>query len=285
MRPIGQLDTEAQARTIADYLYIRDVETRVEPAKGGGWMVWVVDEERVDEGKALLSRFRSMPDAEEFYQASEVAAERRRGEKKEAREDKILLKRGSAFPWQMKGGGLTMALLVACVAATMATKLGQDPAWTGWMLMSMDKVMAGQVWRLFSPIFLHFDPWHLLFNLLWMQDLGTALENRIGTGRFAAVVALVALASNLAQYAAGGAGFGGMSGVIYGLFGYLWIRSKRDFGFGAFISPLTSGLLLVFLAMGIFGLLGPTANAAHFSGLLAGGALGWLAATKNARKV
>ena len=32
----------------------------------------------------------------------------------------------------------------------------------------------------------------------------------------------------------------------------------------------------------IFGLLGPTANAAHFSGLLVGGALGWLAA-KNPR--
>ena len=40
---------------------------------------------------------------------------------------------------------------------------------------------------------------------------------------------------------------------------------------------MTSGLLLVFLALGIFGMLGPTANAAHFSGLVAGGALGGLA--------
>ena len=43
---------------------------------------------------------------------------------------------------------------------------------------------------------------------------------------------------------------------------------------------MTSGLLLVFLALGIFGLLGPTANAAHFSGLVAGGALGWIAARR-----
>ncbi|OQC56197.1 MAG: Rhomboid protease GlpG [Verrucomicrobia bacterium ADurb.Bin018] len=280
MRPIGQLETEEQARTFADYLFLRDVEAQIEPAKGGAWGIWVVDEERVDESKALLSRFRSMPDAEEFYQASAAAAERRRGAEKEIRKEEKLLKRSAAFPRLMRGGGLTMVLLILCVVVAMATKLGQDPAWTGWLLISMEKVSGGQVWRLFTPAFLHFSLWHLLFNLLWLQDLGTVLEIKIGTGRFAAVVALVALVSNLAQYAAGGAGFGGMSGVVYGVFGYLWIRGKRDFRFGLTIAPMTSGLLLVFLALGIFGLLGPTANAAHFSGLLVGGALGWLAGSR-----
>ena len=271
------METEAQARTFADYLFLRDVETQVEPVKGGAWGIWVVDEERVDESKALLSRFRSMPDAEEFYQASAAAAERRRGVEQEIRKEEKLLKRPTAFPRLMGGGGLTMILMVLCVIVALATKLGQDPTWTGWLLISMDKVSGGQLWRLFTPVFLHFSLWHLLFNLLWLQDLGSALEFKIGTWRFLAVVALVALASNLAQYAAGGAGFGGMSGVVYGTFGYLWIRGKRDFRFGLAIAPMTSGLLLVFLALGIFGLLGPTANAAHFSGLLVGGALGWLA--------
>lgn len=272
------METEEQARTFADYLFLRDVETQVEPAKGGTWGIWVVDEERVDESKALLSRFRSMPDAEEFYQASAAASERRRGEAKEIRKEEKLLKRAAAFPRLLGGGGLTMMLLVLCVVVAMATKLGQDPIWTGWLLISMGKISDGQVWRLLSPVFLHFSLWHLLFNLLWLQDLGAALEVKIGTWRFLAVVALVALVSNLAQYAAGGAGFGGMSGVVYGMFGYLWVRGKRDFHFGLAIAPMTSGLLLVFLALGIFGLLGPTANAAHFSGLLAGGALGWAAA-------
>ena len=280
MRPIGQLETEEQARTFADYLFLRDVETQVEPAKGGAWGIWVVDEERVDESKALLSRFRSMPDAEEFYQASAAAAERRRGEEKVIRKEEKFLKRAAALPRRMGGGGLTMVLLILCVVAALATKLGQDPAWTDWLLISMEKVSDGQLWRLFTPVFLHFSLWHLLFNLLWLQDLGAVLEVKIGTWRFLAVVAGVALVSNLAQYAAGGAGFGGMSGVVYGVFGYLWIRGKRDFRFGLSIAPMTSGLLLVFLALGIFGLLGPTANAAHFSGLLVGGALGWLAARR-----
>ena len=34
MRPIGQLDTEEQARTFADYLFIRDIDAQVEPGKG-----------------------------------------------------------------------------------------------------------------------------------------------------------------------------------------------------------------------------------------------------------
>lgn len=31
MRPIRQLETEEQAQTSADYLFIRDIETQVEP--------------------------------------------------------------------------------------------------------------------------------------------------------------------------------------------------------------------------------------------------------------
>ena len=277
MRPIGQLDTEEQARTFADYLFIRDIDAQVEPGKGNVWTLWVVDEDRVDESQALLSRFRSMPDAEEFYQAPQLAAARRRDAAQESKKEEKILKRQAAFPWRMRGGGLTAGLLVACVAVGLATKLGQDPEWTGWLLMSWERVQAGQAWRLFTPALIHFSLWHLLFNLLWLQDLGTVLEAKLGTARFAAVVAIVALVSNFSQYAVGGAGFGGLSGVVYGVFGYLWVRGKRDFHFGVVLSPMTSGLLLVFLALGIFGLLGPTANAAHFSGLVAGGALGGLA--------
>lgn len=274
MRPIGQLETEEQARTLADYLFVRDIETQVEPAKAGLWTVWVVDEERVDEGKALLSRFRSMPDAEEFYAASAVAERRRQGEQQEARAVEKKLKRPGAIPWQMAGGGFTMVLLVLSVAAALASRLG-DGAWTGTLMISMSRVAQGEVWRLFTPIFLHFGPWHLIFNLLWMQDLGRTLEGRIGTWRFAGVVALVALLSNLAQYAVGGPGFGGLSGVVYGVFGYLWVRGRLDLRFGVFLAPMTSGLLMIYLALGVFGMLGPTANAAHFSGLLAGAVLGW----------
>ena len=91
---------------------------------------------------------------------------------------------------------------------------------------------------------------------------------------------MVAVVSNVSQYVMAGAGFGGMSGVVYGLFGYVWVRNKLDVHFDVFLSPMTSGLLLLFLALGVFGLMGPTANAAHFSGLVVGGALGGIAAKR-----
>ena len=287
MRPIGQLETEEQARTFADYLFLRNIPSEVEQAQSGAWVVWVVEEERVDEGKALLSRFRSMPDAEEFYQAPEAAKERRRTEEKESREVEQKLKRAGAVPYQMGGGGFTLALLVLSVAAAVATQMGNGP-WTDWLRISngdllnparfwdsLQEVARGQVWRLVTPIFIHYSLWHLVFNLLWMQDMGSLLESRIGTWRFAGVVLAVAVVSNVSQYVVAGAGFGGMSGVVYGVFGYIWIRNKLDVHFDVFLSPMTSGLLMLFLALGIFGLMGPTANAAHFSGLLVGAGLGW----------
>lgn len=275
MRPIGPLENEEQAQVFADYLLLRDIVAQVESNGKGGWLLWVVDEDKVAESAALLSRFRSMPDAEEFHQAPAAAADHRRTTAKEQRQAATNVHR-SDLSGVMRGGGLTMLLLIVCVAVSLATQMGQNAAWAGWLKISLAQVSEGQIWRLFTPVFLHFSLWHLLFNLLWLRDLGSVLEGKLGTMAFAFVVALVAVASNLAQFAVGGSGFGGMSGVIYGLFGYIWIRGKREFDFGVVLSPMTSGMLMVFLAMGMFGLLGATANAAHFVGLIAGGALGGL---------
>lgn len=287
MRPIGQLESEEHARTFADYLFVHGVAAEMEPGKGGGHSIWVVDEDRVEEAKALLSRFRSMPDAEEFYQATQAARERRRGEQKEEREEQRKLKRAETAAWRLGRGGATMAMMVACVAAGLLTQFGKNDELMRWLLisnyqpadpaqfwLSLREVASGEVWRLVTPVFLHFSVWHLLFNVLWLNDFGNALESRTGTWRFLGVAAAIALTSNLAQYATGGAGFGGMSGVVYGLFGYLWARNRVDDRFGVYVSPMASGLLMVYLAMGFFNLLGPTANAAHVSGLAAGAILG-----------
>jgi GlpG protein len=293
MRPIGQLETEEQAQTFADYLFIHEIEGQVEPDKRGGFSIWVVDEDRVEESRALLSRFRSMPDAEEFFQASQAADERRREAQRAAKQVQKKLRRPGALSWRLGGGGLTTVMLSVSIVVALLTQLGRSREWVAWLQisngllldparfwLSLTEIAQGQVWRLITPIFLHFSLLHLVFNLLLLRDLGGILEAKIGTARFALAVILIALVSNLSQYVAGGANFGGMSGVVYGVFGYLWMRNKMDFNFGVLISPMASGMLMVFLALGFFGLLGPTANAAHLSGLLAGAALGWLAALK-----
>src|SRR5205814_9740200 len=95
-----------------------------------------------------------------------------------------------------------------------------------WPLGSLIEIKNGQLWRLITPIFVHGGFLHLLFNMWWMRDLGFMIEQRKGSLRLALMVLLVAIPSNIAQYMTAGPWFGGMSGVVYGLFGYIWMKGK-----------------------------------------------------------
>ncbi|HED15094.1 MAG TPA: rhomboid family intramembrane serine protease [Gammaproteobacteria bacterium] len=140
-------------------------------------------------------------------------------------------------------------------------------------LAGLPELSQGQWWRLLTPIFLHFGLLHLVFNMLWLWDLGDVLERVQGSRWLLLFVIFIGIASNLAQYVYAGPLFGGMSGVVYGLLGYLWLRGYLDPHF-----PLRPNKSVVYLMLGWFvlawtGLLGPIANMAHTIGLTGGGIL------------
>ena len=136
------------------------------------------------------------------------------------------------------------------------------------------------MWRLITPILLHFGLMHILFNMYMLYILGGLLEGRLGLSYMLAFLIITAIFSNLGQYIISGPHFGGMSGVNYGLFGYLWIRGKNDHGFGIQLDQSTITVLMVWFVLCFTGLLGPIANAAHTLGLMTGAAWGWLAARR-----
>jgi GlpG protein len=130
---------------------------------------------------------------------------------------------------------------------------------------------------------LHFGLMHIVFNALWLWELGGMIERRQGAVRILGLVLLIAAGSNIAQAMTGVSLFGGMSGVIYGLLGYIvaWNRLRPATPF-----PLVRGVavvMVVWLLVCMAGFtevlgLGAVANTAHLSGLVLGLILGLAAA-------
>ena len=187
---------------------------------------------------------------------------------------------------------LTIALIVVSVLITLDTGLGKSVAELDYWIIAtpgsegLADVFSGQVWRLMAPAFIHFGPMHLLFNMLWLWDLGRIIEDRKGWGMLANFVLVVGIFANLAQYFIGDSPyFGGMSGVVYGLLGYCWMQGKRNPAFGAVLNKQTVIMMFGWFVLCWTGLLGPIANWAHTAGLLAGIVWGYLEAVLPRNKV
>lgn len=132
-------------------------------------------------------------------------------------------------------------------------------------------LLNGELWRLITPIFLHFGFFHILFNMLCLLELGFLIELVLGSRFMIVFVLVVGTASNLAEYVlTGDSRFGGMSGVIYGLFGYVMLRGRFDPGFGIALPNRSIAIILGWYVICWIGVLGPIANWAHTAGLLGG---------------
>jgi GlpG protein len=138
--------------------------------------------------------------------------------------------------------------------------------------------MQQQYWRLLTPIFLHFSLLHIVFNMLWLWDLGRRVELVQGRVRLLGIVLLIGVASNITQAVAEPSLFGGMSGVVYGLLGYccIWGWLRRDPILHVPVPVMIAMLAMLLLSMtGIMRVIGvgTIANAAHVGGLVMGSLL------------
>ena len=133
-----------------------------------------------------------------------------------------------------------------------------------------------------TPIFLHFDIFHLLFNMVALYYFGNFIESRRGAVILGVLVLILAVCSNMAQYqysANQSPVFGGMSGVVFGLFGYLWVKTLFDPTAGMNLQPSTIFMMMLFFILCLTGALGSVANIAHAAGLGTGALLGALSAS------
>jgi len=299
MRSIGEIDNEDRAKRFGDYLLVSGILCDIEDEEDGTWSIWVHDDDQIEKAEAELQRFNQEPE-DSRYKEAKTKAENIRLE--EAKADELAAKRQIDVRTQVFGQEtgatpyLTYFMIGLCVLAAFFTKVGTAPEanaqWTiteyvtdGSMirwLPGLPEIKSGHLWRVITPIFLHFGFMHIIFNLYWLYYLGGGLEGRLGMFKFALFILFTAALSNIGQYIVEGSpSFGGMSGVNYALFGYIWIRGDRDPSFGIQLDRSTITLLLIWFAICFTGLVGNIANTAHTAGLVAGAAWGWLAAHQN----
>lgn len=149
-------------------------------------------------------------------------------------------------------------------------------AW--WSGASVDPLVVGvgspyhTFWGFFTSTFPHANVLHLVFNIYWMWVFGCIIEQAHGRLRFAGMVAVLAVASGLPQVTFSDPGIG-LSGVGYGLFAYLWWRSRRDARFADCVDTQTIALFVAWFFLCLFTTASGTwlvANHAHAGGALGG---------------
>jgi rhomboid protease GluP len=134
-------------------------------------------------------------------------------------------------------------------------------------------INAGEVWRLFTSMFLHIGLIHLAVNCFSLYNIGVVLERFIGSARFAVLYVLAGLCGGLASYWFSPRSISaGASGAIFGLLGALAVffyLHRTLFGKSA-NSVLTNIVVVALLNLGLGASIPGIDNFAHVGGLAGG---------------
>ena len=134
---------------------------------------------------------------------------------------------------------------------------------------------AGRWWTLFTAIYLHAGILHIVFNLLWIRQLGPAVEELYGSARTAVIFTISGVAGFVVSNAVGVPLTVGASGSIFGLLGAIVAYGRRRGGaFGAMVLRQYGMWALILFVFGFF--MADVNNYAHAGGFLGGLACGYV---------
>ncbi|MCG8651083.1 MAG: rhomboid family intramembrane serine protease [Pirellulales bacterium] len=318
MRRIGSLPDGSLARRFCDYLVTLSIDSTTEVDDDGSeqvWNIWIRDERDVEKARAEFRSFEAAPDEPRYQVQNEASRIRNEHVAEQQRRLKQQRKLTQSMPRQSGGIGplsgaavkqqsipITMGIIILSVIASFATNFsrprnrgaGETLEMKAYFLLSFtdrrdflksgdpyESVKKGQLWRIFTPMLIHGSPMHLVFNMLWVFFLGSAIERlhgsvfftllALGTHAVGTGVELMTFGMDFLPEAFQGSPFAiGASGAVYGLFGYLWIRPAVDPAYPIRLVPLNIVLMLGWLFLCMTPLIEDIANGAHVGGLAAG---------------
>lgn len=313
MRQIGTVTAESDRQRITDYLLTLGIKTQSEPA-AEGFILWAFDEDRISEARQVVGEFLADPSDQRYDSAAKEAANLRHQAAAAVRRSRALVQRfDDGWRHTARRPGVTLVLIFLSILVTALTRMGSpiaeevaidqvearlseapnllvqrvvftrfyDVAGTNSyfypaLFEPNSPLLAGELWRLVTPAFLHFSLIHILFNSTSFYSVGSLLEKRYGSPWLLWFFLVSAIGSNLVQYLMDGPRFGGLSGVVFAVFGFAWIRGKCDLSAGFRLHPKSVFMMIFWLLICTTGAAGPIANGAHFAGFLIGGAWGYL---------
>jgi rhomboid protease GluP len=152
-----------------------------------------------------------------------------------------------------------------------------SPSWQALNDLGMTGALAwrlGQWWTLITAIYLHGGLLHILFNVLWVRQLGPEVEVVYGAARLVVIFTVGGVAGFLLSNLVGVPFTIGASGSIFGLLGALVAYGRQRGGtFGTMVFRRYGQWALILFVMGF--LLSGVNNFAHAGGFV-GGLLGGL---------
>ncbi len=302
MRKICEFEKEKPALRFWNYLKENKIDSSLEKDEES-WILWVEEEESVLFASSAFEEFVLNPDDPKFLSST---PDRRPDDSEEIEEPLFQKSRYKEhrmrYHWVGRNAGLgtvTFALIIVATCVYLPSLLSSlfanlglpievfdslnEKIRSGFLISKSNdgsELLSGQIWRIVTPIFLHFGFFHILFNMFWLYSLGGQIESRKGGKFFLSFVLILATVSNLLQFLFAGYNFGGMSGVVYGLFGYVFIKSKLDPGDGFGIDQVNEIIMFGFFVACWLGWLGNIANWAHSGGLVVGLLWGWCSALR-----
>ncbi len=153
----------------------------------------------------------------------------------------------------------------------------------GWADIRL--MLAGNWWVLVTAVFLHGGILHILFNMLWVRDLGPQTEYLFGPHKMLVIFILSGIAGNLVAVftpLVANTFLGtqmplvpviGASGAVFGLMGAIIAFGKKRGGlFGRQLVRQMGMWALILIVMGF--LLPGVSNAAHIGGFIGGFIIG-----------
>jgi rhomboid protease GluP len=144
-----------------------------------------------------------------------------------------------------------------------------------------DLILAGQLWRLITPIFLHGSLTHIFFNMYALYSLGVVLERHFGHGRFLLLYFLGGFAGNVLSFLFTQGYSVGASTAVFGLITAeaIFFYQNREL-FGSHARRAISNAIFIIVINLFLGLAPNIDTWGHIGGLLGGAIFAWFAGPK-----